>query len=67
MKIKIYRNIIFLFLFYGSETWSLALWEHHRMMFSENRALRKICDSKWDEVKREWIKMRNESFPIYTS
>jgi hypothetical protein len=58
MKIKIYGNMIFVF--YGSDSWSLALWEHHRLLFSENRALRKIFDSKRDEVKGEWIKVRNE-------
>jgi len=37
-----------------------AFWEHHRLLFSENRALRKMCDSKRDEVKGEWMKMCNE-------
>jgi len=60
MKIKYIETHSFPVVFYGSETVSLALWEHHRLLFSENRALRKICDSRRDEVKGEWIEMRNE-------
>jgi hypothetical protein len=42
---------------YGCETWSLALWEEHRLGVSENRVLRRIFGPKRDEVTREWRKL----------
>ena len=42
IKIKIYRIIIFLFVFYGYETWSLTLMEERGLKVIENRVLRRI-------------------------
>jgi hypothetical protein len=44
----------------GWDTWSLTLWEEHRLRVFENRVLRKIFDPKRDEVTRGWRKLRNE-------
>ena len=35
---------------YGWETWSLAMREERRLKVFENRVLRRIFGSKWDEV-----------------
>ena len=40
-KVKIYRTII-LPIVYGCETWLLTLKEEHRLIFFENKVLRKI-------------------------
>jgi hypothetical protein len=40
--IKIYRSIILLAVFYGCETWSLALREEHTLMLFENRVVKRI-------------------------
>jgi hypothetical protein len=49
-KIKIYRTI----------TWSLTLWEEHRLRVFENRVLRGIFGPKRDEVTGEWRRLHNE-------
>ena len=46
--------------FYGSETWSLVLRYEHGLRVSENRVLRRVFDSKRDEVTGEWRKLHNE-------
>jgi len=45
---------------YGYETWSLTLREERRLRMSENKALRRIFELKWDEVTGEWRKLHNE-------
>jgi hypothetical protein len=42
LKIKIYKTIILPVVLYGCETWSLALWEEHRLRVFENRVMRRI-------------------------
>ena len=42
ININIYRNIIFPVVLHGCETWSLALWDEHRLRVFENRVLRRI-------------------------
>jgi len=59
LNIKIYRTIIFPFVLYGCETWSLILWEERRLRVFENRVLR-IFGPKRDEVTGEWRKLHNE-------
>jgi hypothetical protein len=36
---------------YGCETWSLAIWEEHKLTVLENRLLRRIFGPKRHEVK----------------
>jgi len=45
---------------YGCETWSLTLREERRLRVFENRVLREVFGAKWNEVTREWRKLRNE-------
>jgi len=52
-KIKIHRNKILLFGLYGRETWSLILREERRLRLLLKRVLRKIFESKRDQVTRE--------------
>jgi hypothetical protein len=59
-KIKIYRTIILLVVFYGCETWSLTLREEHRLRVFENRVLRRIVGPKRNEVTGEWRRLHNE-------
>jgi hypothetical protein len=52
---------------YGCETWPLALWEEHRLMVLENRALKKIYVHKRDEVTQRWKKYHSEELHnLYT-
>jgi hypothetical protein len=46
LNIKIYKTIIFLVVSYGCKTWSLTVWEEHRLMVFENRVLRRIFRCK---------------------
>jgi hypothetical protein len=49
------------------ETWSLTLWEDHRLRVSENRDLR-IFGRKSDEVTGEWRKLHSEELHnLYSS
>jgi hypothetical protein len=34
--------------------------QEHRLRVFENRVLRAIFGAKWDEVREEWRKLRNE-------
>jgi hypothetical protein len=36
------------------------LWEEHRSRVSENRMLRRIFKSKWEEVGGGWRRLHNE-------
>jgi len=47
---QIYRNVVFLVVWYGCEAWFLTLREEHRLRVFENRVLRKIFWPKRDEV-----------------
>jgi hypothetical protein len=68
LKVKIYETIIIPVVFYGCETWSLALREELRMRVFENRVLRRIFGPKRDEVTGEWRKMHNEELHnLYSS
>ena len=44
----------------GCETWSLTLREKRRLRVFENRMLRRIFESKRDEITREWRKQHNK-------
>jgi hypothetical protein len=60
IKIKIYRNIIFPFAFYGCETWSLTLTEERRLRVFENRVLRGMFGARRHEVTGEWRRLHSE-------
>jgi hypothetical protein len=49
--IIVYKNIIFLVVLYGCETWSLSFRKEHRLRVFENRVLRRIFGLRRDEVK----------------
>jgi hypothetical protein len=68
VKVKIYKTIILPVVLYGCETWSLTLWEEHKLRVFENRVLRGICRPKRDEVTGEWRKLHNgELHNLYSS
>jgi hypothetical protein len=68
LKVKIYKNIILQFVFYGFETWSLILREDHRLRVFENRVLRRIFGPKGDEVTEKRRKLQNgELHNLYSS
>jgi hypothetical protein len=53
---------------YGCETWSLTLWEEHKLRVFENRVLRRIFGLKRDGVMGGWRKLPNEGlYDLYTS
>jgi hypothetical protein len=54
--------IILLVVLYGCKTWSVILWEDHRLRVFENRVLRGIFGPKRDEVTGGWKKLHNEVF-----
>ena len=55
-----YRTVIVPVVLYGCETWSLTLREERRLGVFENRVLRRVFESKRDEVTGEWRKIHNE-------
>ena len=61
-----YRNIILLTVLHECETWSLTLWEEHRVRVFKNRVLRKIYWAKRDEITGEWRRLKNkELYDLY--
>jgi hypothetical protein len=48
---------------HGCETWSLVLREEHRLTVIENRVLREILGTKWEEITGDWIKRHKEELP----
>jgi hypothetical protein len=68
MKIRIYKTIILSVVLYGCETWSLTLWEGHRLRVLENRVWRRIFRPKRDEVTGGWRQLHNEELHnLYSS
>jgi sorting nexin-29 len=59
LNIKIYKAVMLPVVLYGCETWSLTLWEEHRLRVFENRVLRKIFGSKREE-DGSWRKLHND-------
>jgi hypothetical protein len=51
---------LFLVVLYGWETWCLTLREEHRLKVSENGVLRRIFESKREEVVEGWRRLHNE-------
>jgi len=60
LKIKIYRTIILLVVFYGCETWSLTLREERKLRMFGNMVLRRIFGPRSDEITGEWMRLHNE-------
>jgi len=54
------RHDVFISILYGCKTWSLAMWEKHRLRVLANRVVRRIFGSKRDELIGEWRKIHNE-------
>jgi hypothetical protein len=52
---------------YGCETWSLALWEEHRLRVFENSVLGRIFGQMRDEVTGGWGELHNEEFHDFYS
>ena len=50
LKIKLYRYVILRVVLYGSETWSLKLWEERKLRVFENMVLGRIFGPRRDEV-----------------
>jgi hypothetical protein len=50
---KIYKTVPLSVVLYGCETFSLTLREECRLRAFENRVLRRIFGSKWDEITGE--------------
>jgi hypothetical protein len=68
VKNRIYKIIILPVVLYGFETWSLTLWEEHRLKVFEKRMLRRIFGSKRDEVIGGWRKLHHEQLHnLYSS
>ena len=61
IKVKIYRTVIWPFVFYGCETWSLTLREKCSVRVFENRVLRRILGLR-GRSNKEWRKLHNEEF-----
>jgi hypothetical protein len=67
LKIRLHETIISPLVFYGCETWSLALREEHRLRVFENRMLRRILRHKREEVAGGWRRLHNEELHnLYT-
>jgi hypothetical protein len=62
----IYKTIILLMVLYGCETWSLILWEEHRLKVFKNRVLRRIFGPMRDEVMGRWRKLHNEELVLFS-
>ena len=68
LKITINKTVIVPVVLYGCETWSLTMREKNRLRVFENGVLRRIFESKRDEVTREWRKLHDEKLDdLYSS
>jgi hypothetical protein len=54
-----YKTIILPVVLYGYETWSLTLWEEHRLRVFENRVLRGIFGTTGVEVTGDWRQLHS--------
>jgi hypothetical protein len=66
LRIRIYGTIILPVVLYGSETWSLTVWEEHTLRVFENRMLMRIFGLKRNEVMEGGQNCIMGSFMIYT-
>lgn len=56
-----YQTVV-LPVFYGCETWSLAVMEENRLRVFENRVLGKILVNKREKETGLWTRLHNEKF-----
>jgi len=62
------QDIILPIVLHGCETWSLTLREERKLRVFENMVLRRIFESRRDEVMREWRRLPNEELnDLYSS
>ncbi|KDR21913.1 hypothetical protein L798_00464, partial [Zootermopsis nevadensis] len=67
LKIKIYKSVILPVVLCCCETWSLTLWEEHRLMVFKNRVLRRTSGPK-REGDGSWRKLHNDELhDLYSS
>jgi hypothetical protein len=60
--------MLYEFVLYGCESWSLTLREECRLRVFENKALRRMFGPKRDEVAGEWRRLHNkEIYALYSS
>jgi hypothetical protein len=52
--------------YYGCETWSVTLWEDHRLRVLEKRVLRKIFGCMREKVAGSWRRLHNEELVFLT-
>jgi hypothetical protein len=67
MKIRTYKTIILTVVLYGCETWTLILWEEHRLRVFDNSVLKRIFGLKRDKVTGGWGKLHNEELNNFSS
>jgi hypothetical protein len=68
VKARIYKNIILPVVLYGCETWSLILWEEHKLKVFENIVLRRVLGPRRDRLAAGWRKLHNEELHnLYSS
>jgi hypothetical protein len=60
VKTERYKTIILSVVLHGCETWSLTLREELRLKVFENRVIRRIFESKRNEVTGEWRRLHNK-------
>jgi hypothetical protein len=67
VKVIVYKTVILPVVLYGCETWSLTLWEEHRLRVFEERILRKrIFGPKRNAVTGEWKTHNEELHNLYS-
>jgi hypothetical protein len=67
VKIKRHKNTALPVVLYECETWPVTLRDEHRLRVFENRVLRRVFESRRDEVTGGWRKLHNEELHILYS
>jgi len=60
LMIKAHKTIILPDFSYGFQTWSVTLWEEHRLRMFEKMMLKGIFGPKMEDVARGWRRLHNE-------
>jgi hypothetical protein len=64
LKTELHKTIILPIVSYMCETWSLTLWEEHRLRVPENRVLRRISGPKREGAVGSWRRLHNEELQL---